>query len=105
MIYGTIAYDPDGEEYIGRIFLSLPEHLEEFIMCTESDSPSTDINDGDWHPYEGEDEVGEYYLINGKYYPEDSEEIDNLIDDWNKLQSYIKIDVYSQGKLIKTYYK
>lgn len=105
MIYGTIDYDPDGEPYIGRIFLNYPEGLETFIMCTESDSPSTCIDDGDWHPYEGEEEVGEFFLVDGKYYPEDSDEVDDLVDDWDKLQSFTKINTYKKGKLTNTCYK
>lgn len=113
MLYGTIDYDPDGEEYIGRIFLKYPEHLKGLInpehlkgviMYTESDTPSTYINDGDWHLYEGKEKtLG--YQINGKYYPEDSEELDDLVDDWGSLKLFTKIDVYDKGKLINTYYE
>lgn len=107
MIFGTIGYDGDGAEMIDRIYLKYPETLtNELIVCTESEAPCTWIDGDDWHPYNGERIADEtYYLIDDKYYPSSAEEVDDLIDDWDKVQSFDRIDTYSKGKLIKTEYK
>lgn len=107
MIFGDLDYDLTGSAIVGRIYLEFPENISsELLLCTESNSPSIWLENEDWHPYEGEDYSEEaYYLINGTYYPDTSDCVDDFLDNCDEVQTYNKVDVYEKGKLIKTYYK
>ncbi len=99
MIYGTLAFDVDGEEIIDRIYLQFPEGLDADIYYTDSTSPSTYLEEDDWHIYNGKTLEEFYYYIDGEY-----KEIPEGDEDLEDYPMYYRIRVYDKGEMVQDKY-
>lgn len=110
-LYGQVEFD---NNYTVTAISSNPSRLDgDIYICKDPSYFETDFYELTdlhryWKPYTTE-EMGEYgLLINGNFYPEDSEKFakeDKVEYDRGNYSYVYKMNQYTDGKLVKTYYE